>query len=131
MTYLVIGESMIKPSWLLPGQKDNEFYTNERCYITELLNDSASPGVSIALARVLPGVTTQRHVLRGVHEVYIISGGEGVVEVDAYSHAVTEGDRVIVLPNIAQCITNTGESDLIFYCVCQPRFTRDCYVSLE
>ena len=31
----------------------------------------------------------------------------------------------------AQRITNTGESDLIFLCVCMPRFTPDSYESLE
>ena len=38
-----------------------EFYTEERCYITELHNNVDS---SIARARVKPGVTTELHSLR-------------------------------------------------------------------
>jgi len=35
-----------------------EYYFQERCHIAELLNSSDCPGVSIARARVEPGVTT-------------------------------------------------------------------------
>lgn len=43
----------------------DEFYTPERCYITELSNSDDDPGVSIAQARVKPGVATQWHQLKG------------------------------------------------------------------
>ena len=51
------------PDWLLPGPFPPEFATDERCLITELLNDPACPEVSLALARVAPGVTTRLHAL--------------------------------------------------------------------
>ena len=43
-----------------------EFWTEERCFITELHNCDASPEASLAVARVEPGVTTQLHALDGV-----------------------------------------------------------------
>ena len=40
---------------------NEEYYTEERCYISELSNTPADPDASIARARVLPGVTTRWH----------------------------------------------------------------------
>jgi len=40
---------------------DSEFYTSERCHIVELSNTRDDPYVSIARARVEPGVTTRWH----------------------------------------------------------------------
>ena len=33
--------------------------------------------------------------------------------------------------NVSQKITNTGDSDLIFPCICTPRFEPSCYLDLE
>ena len=61
------------PSNLIKKKKlVKEFWTEERCFITELLNDSNSPNISIALARLEMDVTTQLHSLTGVQETYII-----------------------------------------------------------
>jgi len=43
-----------------------EFLTAERCYIVETWNNSEDPALSIARARVEPGVTTAWHWLDGV-----------------------------------------------------------------
>jgi hypothetical protein len=32
---------------------------------------------------------------------------------------------------VRQRIANTGTDDLVFYCICSPRFTQECYESLE
>ncbi len=58
-----------------------EFYTPEKCYITELSNTPDDPDVSIAQARVEPGVTTCWHRLKGVVERYYILKGKGMMEV--------------------------------------------------
>ncbi len=119
------------PSWLVSGEPTAEFYTDERVYITELLNAEQSPQASLALARVAPGITTQLHALRGVTETYIIREGMGVVEVDHVAQSVQAGDKVLIAAGLAQRITNTGAGDLTFYCLCLPRFTLACYLNLE
>ena len=43
----------------------SEFWTPERCFIQEILNDPSHPNSSLAVARVPPGVTTQLHRLNG------------------------------------------------------------------
>ncbi len=41
------------------------------------------------------------------------------------------GDMVVIPAGTSQKITNTGKIDLIFYCVCTPRFTADRYCDEE
>lgn len=108
-----------------------EFETEERCYIAETANDSGDEFVSISRARVEPGVTTAWHKLKGVTERYIIISGQGRVEInDLDPIDVFEGDIVRIPADTPQRITNTGQSDLIFFAVCSPRFLPSCYVSL-
>ena len=108
-----------------------EFWTSERCYITELLNDAEQPEVSIARARVEPGVTTELHAL-SVAEWYILEQGHGLMCVgDEPPFSVGPGDAVAIPKDAAQRITNTGHDDLTFLCVCVPNFSRECYTSLE
>ena len=66
---------MSPPNSINKKRLDKEFWTEEGCFITELLNDAKSPNLSIALARVEFEVTTQLHSLRGVEETYIIKKG--------------------------------------------------------
>ena len=108
-----------------------EIWTSERCFISEWLNDPAYPELSIARCRVEPGATTQNHAL-SVHEVYVIEAGSGLMMLgDEPPFAVSAGSIVTIPKHIAQCIHNTGESDLTFLCVCTPRFSQECYTSLE
>jgi mannose-6-phosphate isomerase-like protein (cupin superfamily) len=108
-----------------------ERYTDERCHILESWNDTGDPDVAIARARVEPGVTTTRHVLE-VDERYIITSGRGRVEVEGLDATdVTAGDVIVIPAGRAQQITNTGESDLVFYCVCTPRFEQRHYHDVE
>lgn len=108
-----------------------EFWTGERCYISELVNDESWPEFSIARTRVEPGVTTQLHAL-GVHEVYVIESGTGLMTVgDDAPFSVGPGDTVSIPKDVAQSIENTGADDLVFLCVCAPRFSQECYTSKE
>jgi mannose-6-phosphate isomerase-like protein (cupin superfamily) len=119
------------PDWLIPGPFPAEFVTDERCAIVETLNLAESPEASLALARVAPGVTTRLHALEGVVERYIILRGTGLVEVSGRSAAVAPGDSVLIPAGAPQRITNTGERDLEFYCLCTPRFRQQAYRDLE
>ena len=109
-----------------------EFETEERCHIIEVANDPDDESVSIARARVEPGVTTAWHKLNGIAERYLIISGQGRVEVgDLEPENVACGDVVRIPADTRQRITNTGTEDLIFFAVCSPRFVQSCYVSLE
>lgn len=109
-----------------------EFKTAEQCFITELLNDESSPDLSIARARVEPGVTTAWHKLTEVTERYLIISGTGRMELEGSEAAtVSAGDMVFIPENIPQRITNLGSDDLLFFAICTPRFTPECYIALD
>jgi mannose-6-phosphate isomerase-like protein (cupin superfamily) len=111
---------------------DKEYLTEERCYITELSNSEDDPDVSIARARVEPGITTRWHRLRGTIERYNIISGKGVIELDGQQpREVSTGDTVIIPSMCSQRITNIGNEDLLFLAICSPRFTETAYQDLE
>jgi mannose-6-phosphate isomerase-like protein (cupin superfamily) len=119
------------PPWLIPAPIPPAFATDERCEITETLNLDASPEASLALARVAHGVTTQLHAVEGTIERYVIVSGSGVMEVGGETAAVGPGDRVIVPAGVPQRVSNTGAGDLVFWCLCTPRFRQEAYRDLE
>lgn len=108
-----------------------EFPTRERCFITELLNRESIPSVSVARARVEPGVTTELHAL-DVEEWYVVESGAGIVRIGgAPPRTLRPGDHVRIPPRCSQQVTNAGPADLLFFCVCTPRFTPAAYRALE
>ena len=116
---------------LVSAKNEVEFPTRERVFITERLNDPTIPGLSLADARVKPGVTTELHRL-SVDEWYVLKHGTGMMEVGGgEAFAVGPGDTVIIPAGVSQRITNTGDCDLVMQCVCVPRFTPDCYEALD
>jgi len=109
-----------------------EFWTDERCFILEVANDSGDEDVSIAKARVEPGITTTWHKLNKVSERYIIISGLGRVEIGSLDPVdVSDGDIVRIPAGSAQRIANIGSIDLVFYVICSPRFRISCYETLE
>lgn len=111
---------------------DSEFYTSERCHIVELSNTRDDPYVSIARARVEPGVTTRWHWLKEAVERYYILAGRGRVEIgELPPQEVAPGDVVLIPPLCRQRITNTGLEDLIFLAICSPRFSIDDYEEIR
>ena len=109
-----------------------EYYFDEGCFITELLNTPEDPSVSVARARVEPGVTTQWHRLRDTTERYLIVSGSGIVEIGDQAPRKVRADDVVIIPaDMRQRITNNGDSDLIFLAICTPRFRPDCYRNVE
>jgi mannose-6-phosphate isomerase-like protein (cupin superfamily) len=111
---------------------DAEYYFEEDCYILESWNREADPALSIARARVEPGIRTRSHALDGVIERYLIVEGRGEVLLgEGPAQPVQPGDVVVVPAGTPQSIRNTGETDLVFYALCTPRFTPACYRRLE
>ncbi len=107
----------------------DENYTYECCYIAENFSNKE---VSIARARVKQGITTHAHHLIDVDETYIITKGKGIVVVEGLEPTEVGIDDVVYIPaGVSQKITNTGKGYLVFYCICTPRFTPECYVDEE
>jgi mannose-6-phosphate isomerase-like protein (cupin superfamily) len=69
----------MKP-YILKASVKEEFMTVERCNITEVANDDDDIELSVAIARVEPGITTAWHKLDDINERYLLISGEGRVE---------------------------------------------------
>ena len=109
-----------------------EFSTAERCHIVELSNSVDDAEVSIARARVAPGVVTRWPRVEATAERYVILEGSGRVEVgDLAPQDVGPGDVVLIPPGCRQRIANTGVDDLIFLAICTPRFRPEAYRDLD
>ena len=109
-----------------------EYYTDERCYIEESSNSDADPAVSIAQARVVPGVTTRWHRLAGIVERYVILSGLGRAEVgELEPQIVGPGDVVLIPAGCRQRIANVGDADLVFLAICTPRFRVEAYEDID
>ena len=110
----------------------SEYLTDERCYILELSNTPEQPELSVARARVEPGVTTKRHRVMNTVERYVVQSGSGVIQVDGLAEqTVGPGAVVVIPPGVPQAIGNTGAVDLVFLCICTPRFEWANYEALE
>ena len=117
---------------IIHARSIDEYWFHEGCHIMEIANHPNDPDVSIARARVEPGQQTAWHQLNGVTERYLIVEGNGIVEIgEENPTSVGNGDVVIIPPGLRQRIRNSGSSDLVFYAICSPRFTPDCYEQLE
>ncbi len=117
---------------VLRSDSGQEFFTSENCYILECSNLPEDPAVSLARARVKPGAVTRWHRLRGIVERYYILSGRGRVEIgDLEPQEVSPGDVVLIPPGCRQRIANPGAEDLLFLCVCSPRFVPEAYEELE
>ncbi len=121
------------PAKIIHSQSVQETWFNEEaCHIQEIGNTPDDPDVSIARARVAPGHHTHWHSLRNTTERYLIVAGTGTVEIGELAPTtVVAGDVVVIPPGVRQRIINTGNTDLLFYAICSPRFTPDCYQDLE
>jgi len=109
-----------------------EVLTEERCHILELSNSPDDPQMSIARARVEPGITTRWHCVVDTLERYVILDGTGRMEVgDLPPQDVGAGDVVLIPPSCRQRISNTGQGDLVFLSICSPRFRPEAYRDLE
>ncbi len=109
-----------------------EYYTDERCHILELSNSSHDETLSIARARVEPGITTAFHRVRDTAERYVILSGQGSVDIEGLETTdVGVGDVVLIPPNATQRIRNTGQDDLVFLALCTPRFIPNNYIHDE
>ena len=117
---------------ILRAHPATEVLTDERCHILELSNSADDPEMSIARARVEPGVTTRWHRVVDTLERYVILDGVGRMEIgDFPPQEVQAGDVVMIPPSVRQRIANVGPVDLVFLAICTPRYQPGAYQDAE
>ena len=109
-----------------------EYLSQERCHILEVSNGPEDSAVSLARARVAPGETTRWHRVVDTEERYFILSGQGRVEIgDDEPMSISVGDVVGIPAGVRQRVTNTADQDLVFLCICTPRFEWRHYEELD
>jgi mannose-6-phosphate isomerase-like protein (cupin superfamily) len=104
-----------------------EFIAGDNCTLREVLHpdkENLALRYSLAHAIVKPGDTTWRHHLK-TSEVYYILEGDGVMHIGNESAPVRSGSTVYIPPMAAQCITNSGNTDLKFICIVDPAWCKE------
>jgi len=71
------------------------------------------------------------HRVAGTVERYVILHGCGRIDIDGLPDTeVQPGDVVVIPAGARQSIRNLGTGDLVFLCICSPRFEWSNYESL-
>lgn len=79
---------------------------------------------SMAYARVQPGETSYLHLL-STSEVYFVLQGEGIMQINDEKQSIKKHQTVFIPPNAKQCVTCTGNEELIFLCIVDPAWKEE------
>ena len=97
------------------------FTTKDGSTIRELHH---TPVQSLAEASLEPGQATQRHYHARSEEIYLITHGGGVLEVDGESRDVAAGDAVLIPPGAWHELVAGAEGARLL-CMCVPPYAHD------
>lgn len=84
-------------SKIVKGDSLTEFPTPEHCSISEY-SQPEDENISIAIAKVAPGVRTRLHYLKGIDERYLIISGKGLVEIEGLPATEVKPRDLVVIP---------------------------------
>jgi len=101
------------------------FTTKDGSRIRSILDRANAPvkNQSLAEAEVPAGGATERHYHRESEEFYFVLEGEGFMEIDGESRAVSPGDAILIPPGAWHRIS--ASSHLRFLCCCAPPYSHD------
>jgi mannose-6-phosphate isomerase-like protein (cupin superfamily) len=98
------------------------FVTKDGSTIRELHHTAAQ---SLAEATLEPGQATERHYHRASEEIYVVTKGAGVLEIDGETRRVRPGEAVLIAPGAWHQLDNDGTSELRILCCCAPPYSHD------
>ncbi|MCZ7588515.1 MAG: cupin domain-containing protein [Gaiella sp.] len=97
------------------------FTTKDGSTIRELHHTAVQ---SLAEASLGPGRATQRHYHAVTEEIYLLTAGGGVLEVDGESRDVVAGDAVVIPPGAWHELV-AGADGARLLCMCAPPYSHD------
>lgn len=69
--------------------------------------------VQFAQAQFEPGQVAAAHTHSDMHEVFLVTAGEGTMTVDGHAHPLTPGVCIAVAPGETHEVANTGTAVLV------------------
>ena len=104
------------------------FTTKDGSSIRELAHTAVQ---SLAEATVPAGGRTIRHLHRNSEELYLVTAGEGTMELDGDMEPVRAGDCIVIPPGAVHGLDNPGPTPLVVLCCCTPPYAHEDTVLLE
>jgi len=98
------------------------FTTKDGSTIRELHHTAVQ---SLAEATLEPGHATERHYHRASEEIYLMTAGSGVLEIDGEARRVSAGDAILIPPGAWHTLENDGTNQLKLMCCCAPAYSHD------
>jgi quercetin dioxygenase-like cupin family protein len=102
-------------------ERAEHFVTKDGSTIRELHHTAAQ---SLAQATLEAGQATQRHYHARTEEIYLLTAGGGVLEVDGESREVVAGDAVLIPPGAWHELV-AGADGARLLCMCAPPYSHD------
>lgn len=101
------------------------FTTKDGSTIRSLLDlsNASVANQSLAEATLPAGGETERHYHRISEEIYYLTSGRGVMEIDGTEREVGPGDAILIPPGAWHQIRAT--EPLCFLCCCAPPYTHE------
>lgn len=97
------------------------FTTKDGSTIRELHHTEAQ---SLAEATLEPGQATVRHYHARSEEIYLLTDGTGLLEIDGDTREVGPGDAIVISPGAWHQLV-AGETGARLLCVCVPPYSHD------
>jgi quercetin dioxygenase-like cupin family protein len=97
------------------------FTTKDGSTIRELHH---TPAQSLAEATLEPGQATQRHCHARSEEIYLLTHGDAVLEVDGDAREVRAGDAIVIPPGAWHQL-GAGPDGARLLCMCVPPYSHD------
>ena len=97
------------------------FTTKDGSTIRELHHTAVQ---SLAEASLDPGQATKRHYHARTEEIYLITAGGGVLEVDGDSRTVSVGDAALIPPGAWHELV-AGPTGARLLCICVPAYSHE------
>ena len=104
--------------------RTEEFTTLDGSRVLELMRPETQGARNLSLARatVAPGQRTLWHRHHESEEIYYVLAGEGILELEGQSDAVSLGDTRLIPPGVEHRITCTSADSLVILCACSPPY---------
>lgn len=103
------------------------YVTKDGSEIRELMHPAVhgNRNQSLAEATIPAGTRTALHRHQRTEEIYHITHGTGVMQLDDQHFPVIAGDTVLIAPGVAHCIAAAGDDPLRILCACSPAYSHD------
>ena len=103
------------------------FEAMDKTILCELLHPDREDGdfkmdLSVAHAILKPLDSSIPHKLKNSVEIYYILQGKGIMHIDEEMEEVKSGQIVYIPPNSKQYLENTGNEELKFLCIVNPKW---------